>query len=111
MRNELAPKIEAKLPILTSDLGNMIVNAICTEDIPKVIHNSFRHVGIWPLDRSVIERMVKDEKACHSSLSHEIQEAIPMVIELVMKIDEICQISAQEKGKDERNKKKAMSYL
>ena len=106
LRKELAPRLEAKIPILTCDLAKMVIAAIKTNDIPQVIRNSFRHVGIWPLDKQVTERMIRDEKPTLSNLSDEIQEAIPLVVDHVLKIDEVRQTFERNKEKEKESKKK-----
>jgi len=50
--------------------------------------------------------MIKDEKPILSKLAPEIQEAIPLVVEHVLKIDEIRQIHKRDQEKQSETKKK-----
>ena len=84
----------------------MVIAAIKTNDILQVIHNSFHHVRIWLLDKQVMERMIHNKKPTLSNLSNEIQEAIPLVVNHVLKIDEVCQTFERNKEKEKEGKKK-----
>lgn len=106
IKKELGPKLEAKVPILPADLADMVQKAIQYDDIPRTIQNSFRHVGVWPTDRSVIERMIKDEKPTLSKLDEEIQKAIPIVVDHVLKINSIRENYEKEREKSKETKKK-----
>jgi len=98
--------VEAKVPILSADLADMVRKAILYNDIPQTIRNSFHHVGVWPLDRNVIDRMIKDEKPTLSKLDMEIQKAVPIVVDHVLKIDSIRENYEKEREKSKETKKK-----
>ena len=84
----------------------MVIAVIKTNDIPYVIHNSFHHVRIWPLDKQVMERMICNKKPILSNLSNEIQEAISLVVDHVLKINEVHQTFERNKEKEKESKKK-----
>lgn len=69
-------------------------------------HKSFCHVGVWPHERTAIQRMIDNEKSCTSNLRDEIHKTIPMVVEQVLKIDEVRQAYKRNKRKEKENKKK-----
>ena len=68
----IGENIEDREGISKEDLGQYILEAIESPNMKMAIVNSFRHVGVCPLDRSVIETMIASETANPEGKIHDL---------------------------------------
>jgi len=67
--------------LTSSDISAAVCHAMSSSELPVIIQNSFRHVGLWPVNPSLVTRMVLSERAQKSALVNTVLEIIEPVLE------------------------------
>ena len=106
LREVIAPHVEAKLPVSASDLAVSICDALLKLNMPKAIINSFRHIGIYPLDQSKIEEMIKNECANDALYENPIVQAAFALTSEKLESLELLSGLKHKRDKEEKQKQK-----
>ena len=83
----------------------MIINAMASPQLKKAVTDSARRRGIWPLDRSVVFKMVAAEKPDHTVHS---EPAVKLAVELargtLITLNNLVGQQMENKAKEKKKK-------
>ena len=101
IKPQLASFLELKQPMTLADIAKWCIQALGDELKPSIV-NSWKHVGIYPLDRSRIEQMIKNEMPDQALLKNPaFQAGVDLAFE---KMEELDHLSGLKRKMDEAEK-------
>jgi hypothetical protein len=101
----VAEQVEAKLAFSSADLSYFIQKALQKENMVRSIKNSFSHVGIVPLDRRKIEKMIQNEQPKINLIDTDLQ--LGLAVSLTHeKLEKLEHLSGEKRKRDQAEKEK-----